>query len=859
MKEGQLPRSQEGVPDGVTLQTLFAQFQERGLWKRDEALEVLQAAAEERLGIDDLLQHPELARCQGDRFGFWTLSREFADAVITYLNDEYPVEQKTPAPKGPAPAPRVVVEAPKGPVLPEISQSAALEAAAQALLDGADAAGRAAEQERRRLREAVPVNPLPRIEQRPPRREFASVADQIRQAREHLLEHGRSTETVRELREHQTTFIEKFDDYFLGVTDSGPEKHVDTEGQPLSRMARIEAAPRTGKTTLAAEMIRRTGLRTVFYVPSINLVEQSAREFAELLPGKKIARYFGEQKDDLDSADVIVTTYQSGQVMLRDSGVLPDTLRSMPLVFADEGHESTTDDRMRLIRDSFSPEAIRIALSGTPDYSKVRRLVDSYPTLIHQLRTPEANELGLLAPWQYFVYELGVDASSVDIDRTASGAEYNPKKLEKVMRKEAVNAFIVELRNRPENREVPALVTVSSQGQAAELADALREAGFHVSVVLDDTEDRQAILDAYEAGGLDTLITVGVLLRGWDSPRCKLLIDGAPTLSPVKAGQKFTRPLTKNDQAVASIYCVVPKGLRALPVLPPDVLTDSGMELPTGVVQKPKDISTNDLVIESTEANGEKIPEPPSSIKGVSVKSIVSLREYGSFQKLQAEKMNRRLLRDIISTGVEVEYDHVSQKSAFTDLISQYNVFKRSFFNHPDFYGYGRMLLWALGVKDKAGFDTLMANNFPNEIADAMLMKDELGGISKNYVSRRQARIERIRRDVRRPVSEDVRHIEKAVIAGYDKASVKQALMAMDLLSEHEDRSLEEEDVMVAHKILHDLENNLHERERYVIHHRLFQEKTLDEIGTSMSLSRERVRQIFREAINKLKIVFKVD
>jgi hypothetical protein len=70
-------------------------------------------------------------------------------------------------------------------------------------------------------------------------------------------------------------------------------------------------------------------------------------------------------------------------------------------------------------------------------------------------------------------------------------------------------------------------------------------------------------------------VQVGVLLEGWSAPRCKLLIDLAPSLSLVRATQKFFRVMTRLGDQEARIYLLIPAEIPVMPVLPTEVFGGS--------------------------------------------------------------------------------------------------------------------------------------------------------------------------------------------------------------------------------------------------------------------------------------------
>jgi hypothetical protein len=125
--------------------------------------------------------------------------------------------------------------------------------------------------------------------------------------------------------------------------------------------------------------------------------------------------------------------------------------------------------------------------------------------------------------------------------------------------------------------ELPALITCATRQQAYDLHRYLlkhRPAGAPVpALILGETPglEREQALERFERGAVDTLIQVGVLTEGWNSPRCKLLIDLAPTASRVRATQKYFRVMTRHGDPEARVYVLLPKDLPREPVLPPDL------------------------------------------------------------------------------------------------------------------------------------------------------------------------------------------------------------------------------------------------------------------------------------------------
>lgn len=132
----------------------------------------------------------------------------------------------------------------------------------------------------------------------------------------------------------------------------------------------------------------------------------------------------------------------------------------------------------------------------------------------------EALELGLLAPARIWVAEVDAKGSEV---RLFAG-DFDEGELGRVMSEAPFLRAAEVFRYHPDNRDIPALVACASCAQATELVAYLegrRPTGSPpIGLVLGTTprEERERILGAFERGELDTIVQVGVLIEGWNSP-----------------------------------------------------------------------------------------------------------------------------------------------------------------------------------------------------------------------------------------------------------------------------------------------------------------------------------------------------
>ncbi len=332
---------------------------------------------------------------------------------------------------------------------------------------------------------------------------------------------------------------------------------------------RIIQPPRTGKTVVAGHIIDRTGLTSTFIVPTRTLVDQTVRELGRHVPNVAIGTYCGERK--LVVADGInVITYA---MLQRHANDLPEEIRASALVFVDEAHHAMTLGRTTILAHQFDPMAVRVALTATPDYDSERRLEHVFPDLIHEITLAEALQLELLAPLRVWVAEVDADASRV---RFVAG-DFEHEVLGRLMSSAPFFRAVEVFRYDAEHAKVPCLIACASRQQAYDLHQYLarhRPRGRPAPALLlgDSTRDeRERVLTRFDAGTIDTLVQVGVLIEGWSSPQCKLLLDLAPSMSRVRATQKYFRVMTRHADHEARIVVLVPKTLPAMPILPVDL------------------------------------------------------------------------------------------------------------------------------------------------------------------------------------------------------------------------------------------------------------------------------------------------
>jgi hypothetical protein len=274
---------------------------------------------------------------------------------------------------------------------------------------------------------------------------------------------------------------------------------------------------------------------------------------------------------------------------------------------------------------------------------------------------------------------------------------------------------------------VPALIACASRQQAYDLVRYLerhRPPGRpRPALLLGETPRgrRERALARFEAGRLDTLVQVGVLIEGWSSPRCKLLIDLAPSTSRVRATQKYFRVMTRHGDDEARIFVLLPKQLPAIPILPVDLF--GLVEYRCGAL-----VGTGSGKV----AELERMPRTP--IEGVELRSrilVTSRHEKPALDPAAAADVRRVL----------------ASNPDFDPETCGVFRFAGLWFDHPLFVGRGDFLLRWLGVPlTRDAYHRLVGRLFPEAAANLLLAQDGW-------------------RTAERSCRDDLRHLRRALCA----------------------------------------------------------------------------------------------
>lgn len=577
-------------------------------------------------------------------------------------------------------------------------------------------------------------------------------------------------------------------------------------------MGRVILPPRTGKGVIAGHCIAASGMKATVIVPRKVLVEQMVKDLREQLPGIPVGCYYSEKKQ-LEMWGVNVTTYSTLSKEMRAKGCLPIEIATSSLVFCDEGHRAMTNIVQRVLRKGFDPLTIRVALTATPNYNDERRLKWFFPLLVKEITIAEAVELDLLAPLRVWVLDVRVSAANVPVN----AGDFAPDQLARVMEELPMLGTALHCRYLKGNQKKAALICCVDQAQARlvkEYFEKHRPADRPApALLLGETskKERNRIRQEFENGTIDTIINVGVLIEGWTSRRCKLLIDMAPSISYVRATQKYFRPLTKDGRTEARMYILLPQSLERQPLLPFDLLLKEREPVEQG------------KLIASRVSKKENNWQPPQEVSPVASEHVTLRNRIRLMQQLVLPRLNIRSKSEI---GLVLASNAQIQSGEGVIL----REFKKLIFRHPLFTGTGDHLLRYMGFSLKPESYLTFLQEFAPEVAASLYLR-----LNRDKDRTKKERF--WREDMEWQIAnylEDGRDLERdpeeCLVAYLDRPVLGKALIS---LPTREEKVIRQRFGLIPGRYDHDL--------------------SLEEIGDLRSVTRERVRQIEAKGLRMLR------
>ncbi|EPZ8124487.1 DEAD/DEAH box helicase [Yersinia enterocolitica] len=298
----------------------------------------------------------------------------------------------------------------------------------------------------------------------------------------------------------------------------------------------VYAPTGSGKTGLAAfiaDGFVSRGMRVLFVAPFTVLINQTSRRFVEYgLPEDEIS-FIWRDHPSYDPALKI-------QIASADTLIRREFPDNIDLLIIDEAHLRRKQILIEINRLVTETNVKVIGLSGTP-FSPF--LGNYYSRLIKPTTIGELIQRGDLSGYEFYAPGKP-DLKGVKTTVSAEfGSDYNETQLAEIMCGADLVGDIVDnwLQN---GRDLPTVAFCVNVAHANYVTLQFNKCGINAEVMVAETphEERQLIIHRFEMGATKIIVSVGVLVAGFDSDvRC--VIYARPTKSEIRWLQSLGRGL----------------------------------------------------------------------------------------------------------------------------------------------------------------------------------------------------------------------------------------------------------------------------------------------------------------------------
>ncbi|MBJ9353575.1 DEAD/DEAH box helicase [Citrobacter koseri] len=292
----------------------------------------------------------------------------------------------------------------------------------------------------------------------------------------------------------------------------------------------------SGKTGLAAFVaagLVSRGMRVLFVAPYTILINQTAQRFAQYgLPEDQISFIWRDHPNYDPNLQI--------QIASADTLIRRDFPQNIDLLIIDEAHLRKRRILKEIERLTSETKTKVIGLSGTPFSPFLGRY---YQRLIKPTTIGELIQRGDLSNYEFYA-PTKPDLQGVKTKNSAEyGADYDETQLAEIMCGSDLVGDIVDnwLRN---GRDLPTVAFCVNKAHANYVTMQFNKAGVNAEVMVAETphEERQLMIHRFETGATKIIVSVGVLVAGFDSDvRC--VIYARPTKSEIRWLQALGRGL----------------------------------------------------------------------------------------------------------------------------------------------------------------------------------------------------------------------------------------------------------------------------------------------------------------------------
>jgi superfamily II DNA or RNA helicase len=390
-----------------------------------------------------------------------------------------------------------------------------------------------------------------------------------------------------------------------------------------------------GKTIVFAKITEdrvRVGERVLIMAHREELLKQAADKI-EKATGLKSAVEKAEQSCKGSWYRVVVGSVQT---LTRDKRLKQFSRDFFDTIIIDEAHHSVSDSYQHVLQ--YFDGAKVLGVTATPDRSDMRNLGTYYNSLAYEYSLPQAIKDGYLSKIVAQTIPLTIDISGVGF----SAGDYKMGELGT-----ALDPYLAQIAQEmltycADRKTVVFLPLVKTSQKFCEL---LNQAGFNAAEVNGNSNDREQVLQDFDAGKYNVLCNSMLLTEGWDCPS----VDCVIVLRATKSRSLYSQ--------------MVGRGTRLYPgkdhVLLLDFLWNTEKhELcrPACLIAESEDVAAK--MTEKLNESGK--PEELEVLEQEASEDVVSDREAALADKLAAMKKRKRRLVDPLQFEMSIQAEDLS-------------------------------------------------------------------------------------------------------------------------------------------------------------------------------------------------------
>lgn len=390
-----------------------------------------------------------------------------------------------------------------------------------------------------------------------------------------------------------------------------------------------------GKTIVFAKIAEdrvRVGERVLIMAHREELLKQAADKI-EKATGLKSAVEKAEKSCKGSWYRVVVGSVQT---LTRDKRLKQFSRNFFDTIIIDEAHHSVSDSYQHVLQ--YFDGAKVLGVTATPDRSDMRNLGTYYNSLAYEYSLPQAIKDGYLSKIVAQTIPLTIDISGVGF----SAGDYKMGELGT-----ALDPYLAQIAQEmltycADRKTVVFLPLVKTSQKFCEL---LNQVGFNAAEVNGNSDDREQVLQDFDAGKYNVLCNSMLLTEGWDCPS----VDCVIVLRATKSRSLYSQ--------------MVGRGTRLYPgkdhVLLLDFLWNTEKhELcrPACLIAESEDVAA--MMTEKLNESGK--PEDLEVLEQEASEDVVSDREAALADKLAAMKKRKRRLVDPLQFEMSIQAEDLS-------------------------------------------------------------------------------------------------------------------------------------------------------------------------------------------------------